>query len=50
MRTWWLYDKIRLYLDDVHHRRVGVGPVGARLVEDRDVSGGELPAKMEPGV
>ena len=38
------------YLDNVHHRRVGVGSVGAGLVQDGDVGGGQLPAKMEPGV
>ena len=38
------------YLDNVHHRRVGVGPVGAGLVQDGDVGGGQLPAKMEPGI
>ena len=37
-------------LDDVQHRRVRVGPIGACLVQHRDVGVGELPAKMEPGV
>ena len=37
-------------LDDVQHCRVGVGPVGARLVQHRDVGVGELPPKVESGV
>ena len=37
-------------LDDVQHRRVGVGSVGARLVQHRDVGVGEFPTKVEPGV
>ena len=41
---------IRYYLDNVHHCGVGVGPVGAGLVQDGDVGGGQLAAKMEPGV
>ena len=37
-------------LDDVEDGVVGVGPVGAGLVQDGDLGVGQLPPEVEPGV
>ena len=37
-------------LDNIEDGVVGVGPVGAGLVQDGDIGVGQLPPEVEPGV